>query len=102
MSTPQTSGRPSRRQVARDVGTFIGGWALLFQQALFVDPAKVNELFLVVALVLIGVPGAAELLPRFFPGLGATASPRSQPPPADSPPPPSSPPATSPAGGDPP
>ena len=82
------------------MGTFIGGGVLLFQQALFVDPGKVNELFLIVALVLIGVPGAAELLPRFFPGLGGTASPPSPPAPEASPPPPSSSAATSTAGGD--
>lgn len=60
------------------------GWVLLFQQALFVDPAKVNEMFIVGALALIGVPGAAELLPRIIPGLGATASPPSPHPPPDS------------------
>jgi len=102
VSTPRTSGRPSRRQVARDVGTFIGGWVLLFQQALFVDPAKVNELFIVVSLILIGVPGAAELLPRILPGLAGTGSPPSPHPPDPSPPPSSSSAATSTAGGDPP
>lgn len=86
MSTQRNSGRPSRRQVARDVGTFIGGWVLLFQQALFVDPSKVNEFFLIVALVLIGVPGAAQLLPRFI----GTGSAPSQPPAEASPPPPTS------------
>jgi len=90
-----TSGRPSRRTVLRDIASFILGWVLIFQQALFVDPGKVNEVFIWAALALLGVPGTAELVVRAI----GTASSRSGPAPPVSPP--DSPlPATSSGGGE--
>ncbi len=74
MSAPQQSGRPSRRAVARDVTSFILGWVLIFYQALFVDPSKVNETFLWIAATLVGVPGAAEALTRIRSGTGGSPS----------------------------
>ena len=59
-----TSGRPSRLTVLRDIGSFVLGWSLIFQQALFVDPGQVNEIFIYAALALLGVPGSLELVAR--------------------------------------
>jgi hypothetical protein len=40
------------------------GWTLIFQQALFVDPAKINIAFLVLAGGLVGTPTGAEAIAR--------------------------------------
>lgn len=37
--------------------SFLGGWALIFHQAVFVEPSQVNEAFLIVGGSLVGVPG---------------------------------------------
>lgn len=60
MSSQDTSAsppRPGRWTVTRDALSFLGGWALIFQQAVFVDPSQVNEAFLVLGGSLVGVPG---------------------------------------------
>lgn len=54
--------RPGRWVVARDVFSYMGGWLLIFQQALFVDPSRVNPWFLLLGGSLIGVPGVAEVI----------------------------------------
>lgn len=75
MSATQ-AGRTPWRTVAGDIVTFIGGWVLLFQQALFVPPAEVNEFFILVAAALVGVPLGAEGLAR---ARGTAASPPDSP-----------------------
>jgi len=50
--------------VLRDVASFILGWGLIYQQAVFVDPEKVSGTIVWAALLLLGVPGASELLVR--------------------------------------
>jgi hypothetical protein len=60
--------------VARDVISFTLGWVLIFQQALFVDPSRVNEAFLWVAAALLGVPGASEVVARIRAGTGGSGS----------------------------
>lgn len=83
MSDPErtTSGRPSRRTVLRDVASFILGWGLIYQQAVFVDPEKVNGTLIWAAVSLLGVPGASELLLRAGTALRPSATP---PPPSPS------------------
>lgn len=76
---------PGRWTVARDVLTFFGGWILIFQQALFVDPTKVNAAFLWVAVTLITTPVGAEAASRIVAYLGGTSpSGSGSPPPASS------------------
>jgi hypothetical protein len=65
--------------VLRDVLSFGLGWALIFQQALFVDPSRVNETFIWLAGTLLGVPGASEVLARIRSGTGGSGSPPASP-----------------------
>lgn len=58
-----------------DTVSSILGWGLIFQQALFVDPALVNESFLWLAGGLLGVPGAAEVVGRIRGGTAGSVSP---------------------------
>jgi len=55
--------RPSTRDVLRDIGTWVGGWMIIFKQAgiLFPPPTEVNETLVWMAAALIGVPGVAQL-----------------------------------------
>lgn len=46
--------------MARDVGSFLLGWGLIYQQALFVDPGSVNATFLWAAVTLILTPVGSE------------------------------------------
>jgi hypothetical protein len=39
---------------------------IIFQQLLFVDPAKVNPIFVGAALTLLGVPGGEKILTRIL------------------------------------
>jgi hypothetical protein len=70
--TRRTRG-PDIATVLRDVGSFLLGWVLIYQQALFVDPAKVNPNFLWVALACITTPVGAETLVRLRAFLGGTS-----------------------------
>lgn len=54
----------------RDVGSFLLGWGLIYQQALFVDPNQVNRSFLATAIILILTPVGAESARRVLPLLG--------------------------------
>jgi hypothetical protein len=87
---------PGGWTLTRDILSFLGGWALIFQQAAFVEPSQVNEAFLVLGGSLVGVPGlalgASSVLDaiRSRAGTGGV----SDSPPSD----PSSPPSSSPAG----
>lgn len=78
-----------------DVLSFVLGWGLIFQQALMVDPARVNEAFLWLAAGVLGIPGAAEVVGRIRGGTAGSGSP-----PVSSASPPSSS-STSPSGADP-
>jgi hypothetical protein len=60
--------------------TFILGWLLIFQQALFVDPSQVNEVFLWIAATLVGVPGGAEAVARIRSGMAGSPTPPASPP----------------------
>lgn len=92
-----TESRGSGRwTVARDVVTFFLGWGLIYQQAVFVDPTKVNQAFLWAAVTLITTPLGAETLVRLRAFLtGTSPSGSDSPPPASS----SSSPGTSGSGG---
>lgn len=70
---------PGRWTLVRDIMSFTLGWALIFQQALFIDPGKVNSAFLWLAAALLGVPGASEVVARFRAGTGGAASSRRPP-----------------------
>ncbi len=76
---------PGRWTVARDVVTFFLGWGLIYQQAMFVDPTKVNPAFLWGAVSLIATPVGAEAASRIVAFLSGTSSSGSvSPPPASS------------------
>ncbi|BCJ45308.1 hypothetical protein GCM10010168_85770 [Actinoplanes ianthinogenes] len=66
MSTPRTSrrrrGRPSGWTLFKDVSLYLGGWGLIWHQALIVRPADFNLTLTLVGAALIGVPGASQLL----------------------------------------
>lgn len=77
---------PSRTTVFKDVTSYLGGWALLAHQVLYVEPSQVNESFLWVAVGLIGVPSLTQLwqlrgggsgTAGSLPGPGSPPSPRS-------------------------
>ena len=55
--------RPTTWTVLRDVGSWVGGWLLIFKQAgiLFAPPGQVNETLVWMAAALIGVPGVMQL-----------------------------------------
>lgn len=91
MSTPSTI------TVVKDITSYLGGWALLAHQVLYVEPSQVNESFLWVAVGLIGVPSLTQLWQMRGGGAGTAASP----PGPDSPPSPRSPsPSPTASGGD--
>lgn len=73
---------PGRWTIARDVLSFTLGWALIFQQAMFVDPTKVKDTFLWVAVTLITTPVGAETVVRlrnYLSGTSPSASGSQQP-----------------------
>ena len=70
--------RPGTGTVLRDIGSWIGGWLLIFKQAgiLFAPPVQVNETIVWVAAALIGVPGVFQLwLARYGAATSTGASP---------------------------
>jgi hypothetical protein len=88
---------PNRYAVLKDAASFIGGWWLLIHQVRYVDPAKVNEAFLWVAVGLIGLPSLTQVWAMRNGGAAGTGV---SPSPPD--PPPSSPqrsPSAAPSGG---
>lgn len=63
--------RPSFWEVAKDLGSYIGGWILLFKQAgiFFAPPAQISEIWITIGVVAIGIPGLSQLwLARFGKG----------------------------------
>jgi hypothetical protein len=69
----EESRAPGRWTVVRDIGSFTLGWVLIFQQAMFVDPTKVKDTFLWVAVTLITTPVGAETLVRLRAFLAGTS-----------------------------
>lgn len=69
--------------MVRDVGSFLLGWGLIYQQALFVDPASVNGTFLWAAVTLIltpvGTETAARIRDAFQRGMSPSDSERRRP-----------------------
>jgi hypothetical protein len=90
-----TQSGPGRWTVVRDVGTYLGGWALIFKQAgiVFDPPSLPSETMIWAAAAMIGGPGIVQLITWRF-GTGGSPS-GSEPPPSALPPTPS----TSPSGG---
>lgn len=80
MSSPSTTALPRWVTIARDVISYLGGWALIGYQVRFVAPSDVNEWFLLIGGSLIGVPGIAE----FFAMRSRTAAQQSSHPAPDS------------------
>lgn len=54
--------RPGWFTAFKDVTSYLGGWALIVYQALFVPPQDVNAWFLLLGGSLIGVPGISEII----------------------------------------
>lgn len=70
----------------KDVTLYLGGWALIWHQALIVPPRDFNLTLTLVGATLIGVPGASQLLaariggsPSPDPPEGSESSPSSSP-----------------------
>ncbi|MBG0560736.1 hypothetical protein [Actinoplanes aureus] len=66
MSTPRTTTRRQRRRpaagtVIKDWGLYLGGWGLIWHQALAVPPQDFNLTLALIGAALIGVPGASQL-----------------------------------------
>jgi len=61
---------PGLLTVARDVASWVGGWLIIFRQAgiIFDPPAQANETLIWVGAVLVGVPGALQILVGRFGG----------------------------------
>jgi hypothetical protein len=81
---------PKRRDVLRNVATYILGWVLIFQQAgiLFDPPAQPNESLIWGAFALIaewGISGAASVIASRF-GIGQPSAPSPAAPDSSSPP----------------
>jgi hypothetical protein len=96
VSTQQRNGKPSRFALITGGASFVLSWGIIAVQ-LFGDPSRVNWMFLVVALVMSGVPSgvaAGNLILNRGAGTPPTTSPPS--PVSLSPPPPS--PSSSPGG----
>jgi hypothetical protein len=77
-----TRRKPGTFTVIKDVASYVGGWALIAHQALFVPPRDFNLWLLLVGGALVGVPGVSQLIAM------RTGGGQSPPPPAASPPPP--------------
>ncbi len=77
MSVEQPSRSAVVRNAVRDVGSFIGGWVLLFSQAgiVFEPPAQTSEMLIIGALVAIGVPGVTNIFAARFGGTAPQQSP---------------------------
>lgn len=64
--------RPGLIEVLKDLGTYVGGWIIIFKQAgIFFDPPpQVSDLQVGIAVIMIGVPGLSQLyLARFGKGM---------------------------------
>lgn len=74
--------RPGLLTILRDVGSFLGGWIVIFKQAgiLFAPPTQTSEVLILLAAVAIGIPGAAQLLQARNGSATSTVGPRSEPP----------------------
>ena len=76
-----TRRRPTTFTVVKDVVSFLAGLAIMAHQLLFTSRADFNLTAWVSALVLVGVPGASQLLPSIgrilsnLPGTGGGPSP---------------------------
>lgn len=57
-----TRRRPGTFTVIKDVASYVGGWALIAHQALFVPPRDFNLWLLLVGGALVGVPGVSQLI----------------------------------------
>lgn len=64
MSTRRTSRtrRPGAVTVAKDVLSYLGGWALIVHQAVFVPPQDFNLTLVLLGGTLVGIPGVSQLL----------------------------------------
>jgi hypothetical protein len=67
--------------VAKDVLSYLGGWALIVHQAVFVPPQDFNITLVLLGGTLVGIPGVSQLLAL------RTGSGPSQDPPGELPPP---------------
>lgn len=73
------SRRPGFIEVLKDLGTYVGGWIIIFKQAgIFFDPpAQVSDLQVGIAIIMIGVPGLSQLYLAKF-GKGTSTDVQSQ------------------------
>ncbi|WP_045742258.1 hypothetical protein [Actinoplanes rectilineatus] len=55
--------RPDRGTVIKDAVSYVLGLGLIVHQAGWVDPADFNVVLVVLGAILVGVPGATQLLP---------------------------------------
>lgn len=72
---------PGLIEVLKDLGTYIGGWIIIFKQAgIFFDPPpQVSDLQVGIAVIMIGVPGLSQLyLARFGRGTSTVEQQRPQ------------------------
>lgn len=72
------SRRPGFIEVLKDLGTYVGGWIIIFKQAgIFFDPpAQVSDLQIGIAIIMIGVPGLSQLyLAKFGKGTSTDVRP---------------------------
>lgn len=61
-------------KVASDAFSFCAGWTLIFLEALYVEPSRVNNNVLWLAAALLGVPGAREVVARIRIGTDSSES----------------------------
>ncbi|GAA2681655.1 hypothetical protein [Actinoplanes palleronii] len=64
MSTPRRSRtrRPGTVTLVKDLLSYLGGWALIVHQAVFVPPADFNLTLVLLGGTLVGIPGVGQLL----------------------------------------
>lgn len=83
--------RPTTSTVVKDTVLFLAGLAIMGQQLLFTPRADFNTMAWITALVLVGVPGASQLLlpvlGRVMAAVSGTGAEPSSPPVSESPPP---------------
>jgi hypothetical protein len=84
--TRRRAGRPSGWTLFKDVTLYLGGWALIWHQALIVPHRDFSLPLTLVGAALIGAPGASQLLAARIGGLpspdppeGSASSPSSSP-----------------------
>lgn len=54
--------RPARSTVIKDALSYLGGWALILHQAVFVPPQDFNLVLVLLGGTLVGIPGVGQLL----------------------------------------